>query len=60
MSLFSYFISINYCTIQTQNYKNEVGCKKVIQVLPFAFPCSFAYKVVCVDNKYSKKLICTK
>ena len=23
-------------------------------------PCSFAYKVVCVDNKYSKKLFCTE
>ena len=20
-------------------------------------PCSFAYKVVCVDNKYSKKIV---
>ena len=23
-------------------------------------PCSFAYKVVCVDNRFSKKLFCTK
>ena len=30
MSPFFYFISINYCTIQTQNYKNEMGCKKII------------------------------
>ena len=24
------------------------------------FPCSFAYQVVCVDNKYSKKRCCKK
>ena len=34
--------------------------KKIFQILSFPFPCSFAYKVVCVDNKYSKKLICTE
>ena len=24
------------------------------------FPCSFTYKVVCVDNKFSKKLLCAE
>ena len=30
--------------IYTRKYQNDV-------------PCSFAYKVVCIDNKYSKKII---
>ena len=34
MSSVFYFISINYCTIQTQKYK-FLGCKKLFQILPF-------------------------
>ena len=30
MSFFFYFISTNYCTLNTQNYQNEMGCKKII------------------------------
>ena len=36
MSFFFNSISISYCTIQTQEYKNEfLGCKKLFQILPF-------------------------
>ena len=37
----------NYCFSYTKKYKDHV-------------PCSFAYKVVCVNNKFSKMFFCTE
>ena len=40
-------IACNSNSSYTRKYQNHV-------------PCSFAYKVVCADNKFSKKLFCTE
>ena len=39
--------AINNEILYTRKYQNRI-------------PCSFAYKAVCVDNKYSKKIVCTE
>ena len=41
-------------TVNTDIINNDISYKKKCQG---HIPCSFAYKVVCVDNKYSKKIV---
>ena len=46
------FLSIEYNLRSVENY--EVSCTKKYQD---HVPCSFAYKVVCIDDRFTKPLV---